>query len=101
MAHASEADRVELVVFGDLILNLLLQRSRLVRWQRDERLGGIHELTIELAVPVPRDPAAWRLRRDLRDVPLRQRRGIEDELVAPAHEDDGCHRRDSVEVAPK
>src|SRR5258705_2394227 len=100
MAHRGETDRMQPVVLGNLILNPLLQRPRLVGGKRHERFGGVYELTSELAVRIPCDAAARRLRRGFRDVPLRQRGGIEHVLMASAAQDATAHWRPPVPVRP-
>ncbi len=75
-----------------------IERAR-TRRQRDELPRAIDQLTIQLAVGVPRDAATGGLRRVLRDVPLRQRGRVQDVFVPAADEDDRDVARDFVEIA--
>ena len=58
MPHCGETDGVQLVVFGDLVLDLLFERPPSFGWQGNERPGCVDKLAIEIAVVVPRDAAA-------------------------------------------
>ena len=82
-----------------VLLDERLDRQRRRRRQLDQRLGAIDQLAVQLALRVARDASARLLRRLLRDVPLPQRRGVEDVFVAAAHEDDRVRRRHGVQIA--
>ena len=98
MPDRREARLVQLLVVRDAIVDLLLGRSRRRRRQTHQRLRRIDQLAVQSAVRVLRDAATGRLGGLLVDLPVRERRRIEDVFVAAAHEDDRILRRDAIEI---
>ncbi len=93
-AHAGDAVGVHLALGGEHVLD----RDGGGRRQRHQALGVVDELAGQRAVGAAGDGAALRHRGVLRDVPVTQRRRVEDVVVAAAHQHHGVCGRDTVEL---
>src|SRR5262245_36382350 len=101
MPYRGEAGGVQLLVLSDAARDALLWRLHRRSRQRDERFRRVHELAVEAPIRVAGNPAALGFARHLVDLPLRERRGVEDVLVAAADEHYRVLRGRAIEIVAK